>query len=66
MLYFDSIISLIPESIKGVNLGLHHDFPSWCGEHIIFFISVLLISPHFLPHFSLPAVLSAPSVPHML
>lgn len=36
MLYFDSVISLMPGSIMGVNLGLHHDFPLWHGEHIIF------------------------------
>lgn len=36
MPYFDSVISLIPESIMGVNLGLHHDFPLWHGEHITF------------------------------
>lgn len=36
MLCLDSVISLNPESIIGVNLGLHHDFPLWCGQHITF------------------------------
>lgn len=56
MLSFDSVISLIPESIMGVNLGLHHAFPLWYGEHIIFsslFYWFPLTSSHI---FSLPAV----------
>lgn len=36
MPYFDSVISLIPESIMGVNLGLHHDFALRRGQHISF------------------------------
>lgn len=61
MLYFDSVISLIPESIMAVNSGLHHDFPLWHGERIIFsslFYWFLLTSS---PSFPLPAVSSAPS-----
>lgn len=33
---FDSVISLIPESIPEVSLGLHQGFPLWCEEHVIF------------------------------
>ena len=61
MPYFDSVISLIPESIMGVNLGLHHDFPLRRGEHITFsslFYWFPLTSSHI---FSLPAVTCAPS-----
>lgn len=52
MLYFDSVISLILESIMGVNLGLHHDFPLWRGKHIIFSVCVIDF-PSLPPTFSL-------------
>lgn len=60
MLYFDSVISLIPERIMAVNLGLHHDFPLWHREHIIFFHLYFIDFPLLPPTFSLCHLLTQP------